>query len=516
MSSYPRRRPPPILNPYDQLSAPQFDSFVSDITSVIRDALNPAKPRLQAPPAGTSSFIAPVGSPWTPTPAPQSNPPSKRAPSFEVISDDGTDEGSEGVHDRPTQYEETEDEAMLDPKYALHDPNDEEAEGSDEYDDAGLMDDTFDATNVHVPSLALPSSKGKGRAPDEGPGVEALKGISDRLQRNPHLFAKPVPESGSEGDDEEEEEEGDDDAEGDADDDDIYEGEEGLRYTEAELAEDIDLELYLPQDEAGYGSDDSDDEEGANNEVVDDDDNEPVEEWRATPPSERRTRRAYVAHTHKAASEEPEEEDVYDEEFGDARGASADQAIAIDSDSETEEALMPPHHKSASVHSVPSEDEEDEEDELDPPAHTLKSTPSVTRALSPDEILEFSDEEQPEEPEQLREDEDGVDQLDHDSFEARLHEEPTREYGSNDGYDELDELGMCNDIISFIPFTQSCICPAGVTDPRLDENDDIIILSPRRIESDAVNSSWPNPEPTAESKFHRRFLIAPISRKSPT
>ncbi|KAF8306728.1 hypothetical protein DL93DRAFT_2159825 [Clavulina sp. PMI_390] len=254
----------PLLNPFEQMPTSDFDAFVTDISSAIRFALNPRTSSTPsqartASPASTSSFTASAPNsgyarsrlgdptslsgggmrrgvdPATLYQKPSStNPPHASSaiplnaqsatnqnrgsgPSSQVVdltlsdseSDNDADEpddnynGDDGYamsvdapEDAPLNFDNDEDEQVDD---------DEEEE---EEEDDSLLDDTFEmqAPRYHA------SAKGKGRAPDEGPGVSALRGITARMSSEALLAPKkPAPPlSDSEEDDEEEEEEEED------------------------------------------------------------------------------------------------------------------------------------------------------------------------------------------------------------------------------------------------------------------------------------------------------------------
>ena len=59
LSSKNRSRNGPIINPFDQLDATSFDHFVQDVTTSIRDALNPTiPPRARPSPRVCAAFAA--------------------------------------------------------------------------------------------------------------------------------------------------------------------------------------------------------------------------------------------------------------------------------------------------------------------------------------------------------------------------------------------------------------------------------------------------------------------------
>ena len=237
MSEY-HSRNAPILNPFDQLSAPAFDTFVADVTTAIRNALNPPV----APVAPRAAVRMPgFGSPTPERSSAVSS--GSVARDVEVVEIDNSDKeeeeeelavySRESVSSGSSQLEDfsslpggvssSGDQAHLEhedlaqwvsdydkvQQYDEEQEEQEEEQGQEEEEqedqEKSVADDYFIregslSSNSNVSTLPpMPSgnAKGKARAIDEGPGVQALQGISERLYANPELF---VAQSSSEDD----------------------------------------------------------------------------------------------------------------------------------------------------------------------------------------------------------------------------------------------------------------------------------------------------------------------------
>ncbi|KAF9517619.1 hypothetical protein BS47DRAFT_1359418 [Hydnum rufescens UP504] len=222
----------PILNPFEQLPAPAFDAFVVDVTTAIRNALNPPvapiPPRAAARIPGIESSTPDRSTVFSPNPT---------SPDVGVDEIDNSDEEEEvgsvdldalscaSLSSGPSQPEgysnlssgssASGDKADLDhkdtPQWILDDEEgpaegeeqgeeqeqEEEEQEEQEDEDNGSADDSFvrqrsigSDSNISVPPpKSSTNAKGKARAIDEGPGVQALQGISERLHAHPELFA---------------------------------------------------------------------------------------------------------------------------------------------------------------------------------------------------------------------------------------------------------------------------------------------------------------------------------------
>jgi hypothetical protein len=245
MSQY-HSRNAPILNPFEQLPAPAFDAFVVDVTTAIRNALNP--PAAPIPPRAATR-IPDIESSTTPdrSTAFSPNPASREVEVDEIDNSDEEEEvGSvdldalsrrslssgpsqpEGYSNLSSGSSASGDKADLDhtdtPQWILDDEEvpaedeeqgeqeeerEEEQQAEQEDEENGSVDDSFvrqrsigSDSNISIPPPRSSSNvKGKARAIDEGPGVQALQGISERLHAHPELFA--VQSSSEDGDEDE-------------------------------------------------------------------------------------------------------------------------------------------------------------------------------------------------------------------------------------------------------------------------------------------------------------------------
>lgn len=295
-----RSRNTPIINPFDQLPTPVFDAFVEDISTAIKNALNPhsapvtsytrskdshAYSRVPAPKffpssssrdSAVSDETSGIGEGVNLSHASQPTQPQLSASSYDDSMARETREGSDSVtssHALPIVVDlvsddsESDGEGIPDDEEVEEEESDEEealkrahygAGGGDESNEVGpwassasdasgereAVDDTFE---MHEPRV-FSSFKGKARAADEGPGVRALRGISERMQSLPHQV-HPVPVA-----DEDEEEEGDSApwvSDDDLDDRQFY----GPTHSQQDDSEDEDQPLYA---DAGQSSDEHD------------------------------------------------------------------------------------------------------------------------------------------------------------------------------------------------------------------------------------------------------------------
>jgi hypothetical protein len=238
-----RSRNAPIINPFDQLPTPVFDAFVEDISAAIKNALDPhsvpvtsyarskyghAYSRVPAPKLfpSSSSRDSDVGDETAgigegverltqPQPTASSiasrydsiahdtgegsdSVTSRRAPPIvvDLISEASQSDGESVAEDEEVE-EESDEEALKYTRYGasggdeITDSNEAGSWVSSASDASGegeAVDDTFE---MHEPRV-LSSFKGKARAADEGPGVRALRGISDRMQSLPYQV-QPAP-----------------------------------------------------------------------------------------------------------------------------------------------------------------------------------------------------------------------------------------------------------------------------------------------------------------------------------
>lgn len=231
MSNTYRARNAPLINPFDQLPTPAFDAFVNDISGAIRAALHPQTTKstwwTKSSPANrdasarerslepTSSHNSPADTlRYTNASTESSLRAFPRDPKISVTPSDndhddnapllnGGDARSASLaRDRPdivdltsiasgSDGEDVEatngtEGASQDRYYVPSSDEGEDAAGSsvdssDEVSDDSFVNDTFDMYGQQTLSLM----KGKGRAADEGPGVHALRGISERMHPLP-------------------------------------------------------------------------------------------------------------------------------------------------------------------------------------------------------------------------------------------------------------------------------------------------------------------------------------------
>ena len=265
MAQQHRSRNAPIINPFDQLPTPAFDAFVNDISAAIKNALNPdsipvtsytrlkhahsrvpaprflsassprdtdigdetgdeiregvslshSSPPTRPPPTASSRMASEDDPTANGTGEGSGSPASGRAPIVvDLVSDPSqNDEESvaenEGMEEEGSEEEVSRYERRVSSGEEIMDSNEagswsssaSDASGEEEYE-GEAMNDTFEMQEPRV----LSSFKGKARAADEGPGVRALRGISERMRSLPHQ-AQPTDESQEEEEEEEEDEE---------------------------------------------------------------------------------------------------------------------------------------------------------------------------------------------------------------------------------------------------------------------------------------------------------------------